>query len=371
MFATRSFGVVNRIVVASTAATTPKKSHINLYNSLISNIKSNNININNNNNSINQSSLLLSSMSRRKITNAGSKGGQQQQQQQQQGGGSSTTRLSQCALALKDCKFYTTKPGIKPEPYVGPPPTLNEIVKLDLLQKESPETIKEIWIKYHENKDSICAIIPADVYLNLKKRAQACPLFVFPLPGDKGYISILYQYQEDYFMYTYLDQFKKHHVDAVPWLSAAHYTDLMASKGIVLMRADPNLEVLNTIQAQYLYSQTQIFLMDDRKFNIMQRFTYNPQNFDFNSVLREIEGQKSLLEIDNSKNPSAAAAATGNENTTTSTTSTSTATNTTKPTSTTLENNNNNNVSKEPNTNTTSTSTTSTSATTTTTAANK
>ncbi|EFA74562.1 hypothetical protein PPL_00061 [Heterostelium album PN500] len=205
-------------------------------------------------------------------------------------------KISQCAAALQGNRFYSTKPGFKPAPYLGPPPTLNEIVKLELLQKESPETIKEIWLRYHSKKDSICAVIPAETYNKLKQRAKSCPLFVFPLPGDKGYISILYQWQEDYFMYTYLDQYKKYTVNAVPWLSAAHYTDLLESKGIVLMRADPNLEVLNTVQAQFLYNQTQIFLLDDKKFNIMQTFTYNPQRFDFNAVLREINDQKSMLE---------------------------------------------------------------------------
>eukprot|EP01133_Synstelium_polycarpum_P010889 gene10889-12691_t len=206
-------------------------------------------------------------------------------------------KLSQCASALMGNQFYSTKPGVKPLAYLGPPPTLNEIVKLDMLQQETPEAIKEIWLRYHANKDTICAVIPADIYHKLKMRAKSCPLFVFPLPGDKGYISILFQYQDpDYFMYTFLDQYKKYTVNAVPWLSAAHYTDLLESKGIVLMRADPNLEVLNTVQAQYLYNQTQIFLLDDRKFNIMQTFTYNPSRFDFNQVLKEIDSQKSMME---------------------------------------------------------------------------
>ncbi|GAM21886.1 hypothetical protein SAMD00019534_050610, partial [Acytostelium subglobosum LB1] len=219
-----------------------------------------------------------------------------QQQKQQLKTKAVLPKMSQCAEALKGNRFYTTKPGYKPEPYLGPPPYLKEIVKLEKLQGETPEAIKEIWLKYHSAKDSICAVIPAETYNKMKLRAKSCPLFVFPLPGDKGYISILYQWQEDTFMYTFLDQYKKYTINAVPWLSAAHYTDLIESKGIVLMRADPNLEVLNTIQAQFLYNQTQMFLLDDKKFNIMQTFTYNPQRFDFNQVLKEIDSQQSMLE---------------------------------------------------------------------------
>jgi len=203
--------------------------------------------------------------------------------------------MSQAAQALFGNRFYSINQAHKNSPFLGPPGKLSEIVKLEKFDGVDVETIKDLWLQYHSVKDCICAVIPADIYTKLINRSKSCPMFIFPLPGDKGYISILYQNQGDHFVYTYLEQYKKHTVNAVPWMIASHYTDLMESKGIVLMRAEPNLEVLSTVQAQYLYQQTQMYLMEDKKYNLMQTFTYHPTKFDFNEVVENM-AKMSLLD---------------------------------------------------------------------------
>ncbi|EGC38214.1 hypothetical protein DICPUDRAFT_76207 [Dictyostelium purpureum] len=205
------------------------------------------------------------------------------------------TPLSQTAAALLGNKYYSTKPDYVPKPYLGPPGKLNDVVKLELLEKEDASTVKQIWLQYHLQKECLCAVIPSDIYKKLISRSKECPLFIIPLPGDKGFISILYQNQGDHLVFTYLEQFKKHSVNAVPWLIASHYTDFIDSKGIVLMRAEPNLEVLNNTQAQYLYNQIQSYLLDDTKYKIMETFTKRPHEFDFNLVIKDME-KMSLLD---------------------------------------------------------------------------
>ncbi|KAN0030497.1 hypothetical protein ACTA71_009136 [Dictyostelium dimigraforme] len=205
------------------------------------------------------------------------------------------TPMSQCARALLGNKFYTTKPDYKADkPYLGPPGKLNEVVKIELMEKEDAATVKDIWLQYHLKKDCLCAVIPKDIYKKLIERSKACPLFIFPLPGDKGFISMLYQNQGDHFVFTYLEQFKKHSVNAVPWLVASHYIDFIDTKEIVLMRAEPNLEVLNNTQAQYLYNQLQTYLLDDNKYKIMQTFTNRPNEFDFNEVIKNMDSMSLL-----------------------------------------------------------------------------
>ncbi|KAN0028359.1 hypothetical protein ACTFIV_010201 [Dictyostelium citrinum] len=200
------------------------------------------------------------------------------------------TPMSQCAQALLGNRFYTTKPDYKADkPYLGPPGKLNEVVKIELMEKEDSATVKDIWLQYHLKKDCLCAVIPKDIYKKLIERSKACPLFIFPLPGDKGFISMLYQNQGDHFVFTYLEQYKKHTVNAVPWMVASHYTDFIDTKEIVLMRAEPNLEVLNNTQAQYLYNQLQTYLLDDNKYKIMQTFTNRPNEFDFNDVIKNMD----------------------------------------------------------------------------------
>jgi ATP synthase F1 complex assembly factor 1 len=53
---------------------------------------------------------------------------------------------------------------------------LDKLVKLDLLENETPENIAQIWNAGHANKDCITAVIPSDVYEKLYKRSQEYPM---------------------------------------------------------------------------------------------------------------------------------------------------------------------------------------------------
>lgn len=54
--------------------------------------------------------------------------------------------------------------------------TLDKLVKLDLLENETPENIAKIWNAGHANKDCITAVIPSDIYDKLYKRSQEYPM---------------------------------------------------------------------------------------------------------------------------------------------------------------------------------------------------
>ncbi len=56
--------------------------------------------------------------------------------------------------------------------------TLDKLVKLELLENETPEKIAEIWNAGHANKDCITAAIPADIYDKLYKRSQKFPMVI-------------------------------------------------------------------------------------------------------------------------------------------------------------------------------------------------
>lgn len=73
--------------------------------------------------------------------------------------------------------------------------TLDKFVKVELLEKETPEKIAEIWNAGHANKDCITAVIPSDIYDKLYKRSQEYPMV---------YQRILYLYQLSlYFVIVY------------------------------------------------------------------------------------------------------------------------------------------------------------------------
>eukprot|EP01112_Ceratiomyxa_fruticulosa_P006933 TRINITY_DN1788_c0_g1_i1.p1 TRINITY_DN1788_c0_g1~~TRINITY_DN1788_c0_g1_i1.p1 ORF type:complete len:250 (+),score=39.17 TRINITY_DN1788_c0_g1_i1:225-974(+) len=168
------------------------------------------------------------------------------------------------------------------------PGSLGEFTRLDLLKKETKENIEHIWNEYHKSKPVVSAVIPTETWLKMKQRSKSNTFFVFPLPREKGYISILWQILDDMFLFTSLDQYKKMGKSAVPWLTVRHYTDLSEDKGVVLMRGDPNAEVLTPLESQYLVNQLRIYLLDDIKFKRMVTFNRHPNTFNFDEVLQDM-----------------------------------------------------------------------------------
>lgn len=49
---------------------------------------------------------------------------------------------------------------------------LDDYVKLELLEKEEPRTIKKIWVEYHRNQDCISSVIEPKIFNELVPRTN-------------------------------------------------------------------------------------------------------------------------------------------------------------------------------------------------------
>lgn len=67
-------------------------------------------------------------------------------------------------------------------------------MKVELLQDKTADEIKDIWLKYHKEKDVIVATIPTETYNLLTQRSKEHPLFIFPLPRSEGFEFFLMQF---------------------------------------------------------------------------------------------------------------------------------------------------------------------------------
>lgn len=120
------------------------------------------------------------------------------------------------------------------------PKTLSDVVKLELFAEESADRCKEIWSAYHsEKKDSSGISVTKEVCNEILQRAKKCPMFVFPIyKGLDAYLMMLCQFQNNIFLFTYLEEYKSNPSTASPWMSIAVYDDLLVTKGMGLMRSD-------------------------------------------------------------------------------------------------------------------------------------
>ncbi|CAI5744099.1 unnamed protein product [Peronospora destructor] len=194
-------------------------------------------------------------------------------------------RLGRCALSsyhqhkLIGRRFANTKaaagfsyPGAR---------SLEQIVKLELLENEPTPQIRRIWEEYHANKDdAIATTLTANELQSLVKRAQVAPYFIFPVYRQEGFFNMLCQFQQSCFLATYLDAFKENPSTAPPCVTISLYDNLVAEKNLTLVRADV-INMLDKKEAQLLLQQLLISYQHDELYDHVDKFNNKPDQFDF------------------------------------------------------------------------------------------
>ncbi|KAF1787787.1 ATP11 protein [Phytophthora cactorum] len=138
--------------------------------------------------------------------------------------------------------------------------SLEQIVKLELLEGEQASKIRSIWEEFHADKD--------DAFQALVKRAEAAPFFIFPVYRQEGFFNMLCQFQQSCFLVTYLEAFKENPSAAPP------------CKELALVRADV-INMLDKKESQLLLQQLLASYQDDKLYEHVDKFNNKPDQFDF------------------------------------------------------------------------------------------
>jgi len=173
---------------------------------------------------------------------------------------------------------------------------LDSVMKMETIQDKSAEEITQLWNQFHSTKDCVFAVLKNDEFANLKEKSKECPVFVFPIPRDDGFEFILCQFDRNDVYFTPLSMFQMVRENAPPCLTLQHYTELMDTKGIVLMAGQYDDKVLKQELALNLVQQMSIFYGKGSKyFDLVKRFNYQPESFKYEEL---IDALKSLPQHD-------------------------------------------------------------------------
>lgn len=178
------------------------------------------------------------------------------------------------------------------------PKTLDAVVKLDLLTKETPENIKIIWEEHHMTKQTCsAATISKHACATVLKNAKESPLFIFPVfkETDSSFVMLLSQLHERNFLFTYLEDFKLNPSTASPWMSLALFDDLPQ---LSLVRAD-HMPSVTKQEAIVLTTMLLDMYGDKQKSNEYKSFVYpfNKHPVDFNFDLYFTHVKKNYSQI--------------------------------------------------------------------------
>jgi ATP synthase F1 complex assembly factor 1 len=90
--------------------------------------------------------------------------------------------------------------------------------------------------------------------------------------------------------FTSLLEYHTHKENARPHMSLNYFTELQASKGIVLMAGDVDSKILSPKDAQYLVNILQsYYLTTPEKLKLVHTFNKDPKNFDFQKLLEDLD----------------------------------------------------------------------------------
>uniref|UniRef100_A0A8C3SCM1 ATP synthase mitochondrial F1 complex assembly factor 1 n=1 Tax=Chelydra serpentina TaxID=8475 RepID=A0A8C3SCM1_CHESE len=169
--------------------------------------------------------------------------------------------------------------------------SLDSILNVEMVKEKTPEEIKQIWKQYFSAKDTVYAVIPAETFDLIWKRAQDCPSFLCALPRKEGYEFFVGQWSGTELHFTALINIQTRGETASSQLILYHYPELQKEKGIVLMTAEMDSNFLNVPEAQCLANQVQLFYATDRPgtYGLVETFNHRPNEFKYMAVLAELE----------------------------------------------------------------------------------
>jgi len=168
--------------------------------------------------------------------------------------------------------------------------TLDKIMKTELLADRTVEEISAIWNEYWASKDAIAAVIPKDTYLTMQERFKEFNTFLFPLPRDQGYEFVVVQFLNNEAHFTTLINYQAHKENAPECLGMMHYTELIESKGIVLMVGEYDKDMLGPREAKCLADQVEIYYSrpSERKLELLSGFTKKSPLFNHMDLVDEM-----------------------------------------------------------------------------------
>lgn len=168
---------------------------------------------------------------------------------------------------------------------------LDNIMKTELLNDKTAEEITQLWLDYHRNKDVVISVVPKDIYAVMNKRGKEFSTFLFPVPRSQGYEFIMCQFLAHEVHFTPLISYQTHKENAPECMTLTFYPDLQEEKGIVLMRGEYDTDILNCQEAQCLVNALQLYYAqnNEKRLNLLKRFTYNPAEFNHMDLIAELE----------------------------------------------------------------------------------
>eukprot|EP00435_Cladocopium_sp_Y103_P063298 s367_g24.t2 len=157
-----------------------------------------------------------------------------------------------------------------------------ECLEVPLLIKESPVRVREIWLeRFQDNPLAVAGALTDQDFRSLKANAEACPMFVVPLPRGEGYANLVWQAQGNRVLFKTLEGFQQN--SPVIDLGVNFFTEL--SHQLVLLRGEIKSNLLSKDEAAKMVRFMREAYCDPTLFGWVKRFNHSARDFDWQEYM--------------------------------------------------------------------------------------
>lgn len=196
------------------------------------------------------------------------------------------------SAAARAASAAEAKAGIK---------TLESFVDVEKLHDLPRKEIEYLWrLRHASTPNSLCAVVPLDIYTTIQQTARKHPQFILPLPRE-GQGAEIHFLQWTFpspttvtVLFTHLAEFKLRGEFAQPHTTVTHHLDMADKKGLVLVQGTVTEDRGITVdEAKWLLICLQKFYGQTAertpKRKLMEQFSQGDETFQVDELLEEAE----------------------------------------------------------------------------------
>eukprot|EP01061_Rhynchopus_euleeides_P027368 TRINITY_DN44525_c0_g1_i1.p1 TRINITY_DN44525_c0_g1~~TRINITY_DN44525_c0_g1_i1.p1 ORF type:complete len:240 (+),score=125.87 TRINITY_DN44525_c0_g1_i1:141-860(+) len=173
--------------------------------------------------------------------------------------------------------------------------SLDQIMKLELLQTLSSAQIMNMWITHHQLVMQYWGrVISAEAHNVLHQRLKENPYFVIPVFRDKGLFNVVTNFQtgeDDMILCSPLGEWQKLQDAATVHMTIQFFTELKQSKGIVLVRCEIRDNHLTKQDCMFVTHCLMKYYTMPQNFKHVETFNKDPNQFNYHNYLKQMRDE--------------------------------------------------------------------------------
>eukprot|EP01063_Lacrimia_lanifica_P032783 TRINITY_DN5662_c0_g1_i1.p1 TRINITY_DN5662_c0_g1~~TRINITY_DN5662_c0_g1_i1.p1 ORF type:complete len:232 (+),score=97.05 TRINITY_DN5662_c0_g1_i1:114-809(+) len=181
---------------------------------------------------------------------------------------------------------------------------LDQILKLELLEKASPAAIMNLWTTHHQLLMQYWGrVISAEAYDAMHPRLQENPYFVVPVFRDKGLFNVVTNFQsgrgsdggqDDLVLCSPLGEWQQLQDAATVHMTIQFFTELKKSKGLVLVRCELKDNHMTKQDSMFVTHMLLKYYTMPQNFRMVETFNKDPAQFNYHQYLKMIKDEAAV-----------------------------------------------------------------------------